>query len=501
MAVNDLHPDYSTFLEDWITMRDCYRGQRQVKEKKYLYLPATSGMVEDGLAGGNSEGSVAYKAYLTRAYFPDIIAEAVEAMIGVMHHKPPVIELPESMEPLREKATRKNESLEMLLRRINEEQLITGRLGLLADLPPSVPAGEQPIPYLAMYVAETVLNWDAGRVDGLEVQSLNLVALDETEYERQADFSWEEVTKTRVLVLGDPLTNEADGTALYAQAVFREDADFDPSKLVEPSIRGNKLEEIPFVFINSKDVVPTPDDPPNIGLANLALAIYRGEADYRQNLFMQGQDTLVTMGLGADMEDEKLRVGAGGRVDLQQGGDAKFIGVSSTGLPEQRQSLENDYSRASSKGGQLLDSVSREKESGDALKVRVAARTATLNQIALAGAFGLQDLLRKVAVWMGADPQQVIVTPNLDFISDSFNPADLNQMMTAKVSGAPLSLESIHAWLKEKDMTVLEFEEEMQRIEEEEPLGGTTADPDLLPDDDDDGNVNDNEDEDDPDQE
>lgn len=482
-GVNTSNPLYTEFITDWKTMRDTYRGERIVKENGTIYLPATSGMIADGMETATSRGFQAYSAYRRRASFPDAVKEAVKAMVGVMHHKPPTIELPESMDPMRENATLRHESLEVLLRRINEEQLVTGRLGLLLDLPETVIRDTGVLPYIAFYDAERIINWDEGRRDGIVVDNLNLVVLDESEFERKKSFSWEYENKYRVLVLGDPLENEPVGEGIYKVGVFRDqNFTFSDDALVEPSLRGNTLDEIPFVFINAKDIVPQPDDPPLIGLANLALTIYRTDADYRQSLFMQGQDTLVVVG---SAEEDDFRVGAGATIKLPIGGEASYIGVESKGLEEQRKALENDKAAAGQKGGQSLDSVSRERESGDALKIRVAARTATLNQVALAGAFGLQSILRTAATWAGADPEQVVVTPNLDFTADELGGEELTKLMTAKGLGAPISLLSIHEQMQDKDMTNLTFEEELDEIEKEAPLGGSEdpngpePDPDL----------------------
>lgn len=495
MAVDSKHPLYSEHVDDYEQLRDTYDGEKAVKDKGRQYLPPTSGMVMDGMMNERSPGHKAYIAYKTRAVVPDMMKDAVDAMLGVMHHKPATIELPAAMEPLREVATLRNESLDMLLRRINEEQLITGRLGLLTDIPktPSrsdfgVQAGgttrtASDLPYIALYEAEDIINWDDGRRDGIEVQNLNLVILDETEFERNNDFEWEEQKKYRVLVLGDTDVNEPIGDGIYRVGTFRDvDTAFTEENMIEPSFRGNTLDTIPFTFINSSDIVPDPDNPPLLGLSNLILTIYRGEADYRQALFAQAQDTLVVIG-GGELEGD-VRIGAGGRLDLPMGASAEFIGVDSKGLVEQRTSLENDYARAAQKGGQLMDSVSRERESGDALKVRVAARTATLNQIALAGAFGLQHTLRQIATWIGANPEEVVVTANLDFIDDSFNPEELVKLISARNLGAPISMESIHLWLQSKDITEMDFEEEVAKIEEEELLGvGSQAAEDLPEDD------------------
>lgn len=473
MAISSKHPQYTKRSPDWELMHDVHEGERTIKDEGKKYLPVTAGQLADGM-NANQPGKAAYDAYKERAVFPNSVKDAVEAMIGVMHHKPPVIELPTVMEPMLESVTLHGESLEMLLQRINEQQLITGRIGLLLDVPDQSPVGT--LPYIAMYQAGAILNWDDGSVGAPVKQNLNLVILDESEEERIKNFEWEFKRKYRVLILGDILTNESKG--VYSTGMFSDDgAGFDASLLIQPSVGGKTLDEIPFIFINAKDIVPDPDAPPLLGLGQLALTIYRGEADYRQALFMQGQDTLVTIGAVTGSVDDNgvvttIRTGANTVIQLPSGpgNDAKFIGVDSSGLSEMREGLENDYRQASEKSGQLIDSVSREKESGDALRIRVAARTATLNQIVLAGAFGLEQSLKQAARWIGADDSLVKVTPNLDFADDSLDGKTLNEWMTARALGAPLSLMTIHARMQERELTDMDFEEEIEQIEKEREL-------------------------------
>jgi hypothetical protein len=480
MGLDSQNPLYSAHVEDWRTMRDLYRGERVVKAAGETYLPATAGMRLDGMQAGQ-EGRAAYDAYKLRAVFHDYVREGVEALVGLLHQKAPSIELPAVMEPLRERATITGESLELLLRRINEEQLIPGRLGLLADLPLS-PDPTNPLPYVAIYVAESIHNWDDGTyVEGFN--ALNMVVLNESGFVRTDDFTWTMQEKYRVLQLGQLLENEAEGTAVYQQGVFETNG-YTPAAMTVPLLRGAPLEQIPFVFINSKDIVAVPDEPPLMGLGRLTLAIYRGEADYRQNLYMQGQDTLVTIGgmrasNGTPGEsDEAVRTGAGSRIDLEMGGDAKYIGVGSQGLSEQREALENDKKRAEVKAAQLVNGQGSNAESGEALRTRLAAQTATLNQIALTGAAGLERVLRIIATWMGANPEEVKVTPNIEFADFELSGQEIVYLMTARSMGAPLSKQSIHGLMVERGITKLDFDAEMDVISEEDansPALGTGA--------------------------
>lgn len=461
MSLRSEHPFYQRYSGDWVMMRDLYSGERVVKAKGVEYLPSTSGMELDGMATGQP-GRKAYDAYKLRAVFPDYVSEAVEALIGLLSQSKTIIDLPPQMEPLRENATLKGESLLILLRSIWEEQLITGRVGLLSDLP--INADATKLPYTSLYCSEAIINWDDGSfLNGMS--QLNLVVLNETGYKRTDSFQWVLTEKFRVLQLGTLDSNEASG--LYLQGVF-ESQDFNPENMIAPMFRGKTLKEIPFTIINSKDIVVDPDKPPLIGLGRTCLSIYRSEADYRQNLFMQGQDTLVVIGgtSATDDDGEPLRTGAGSRLDVDINGDAKYIGVQSSGLAEQRNALEADRKEAAVRAGKLIDS-GKQKESGEALQTRLAAQTASLNQIAITASGGLERHLKTIARWIGADENKVKVHTPTEFADIPLTGKDIVQLMTAKKLGAPLSDRTIHDLMSTRNITNMDFEEEMKLVEEE----------------------------------
>jgi hypothetical protein len=481
MGLDAKHPEYIARREDWAMMRDFYAGERVVKSKTTNYLPATSGMTIDGMGrttgGKKNIGQEAYDAYLVRALFPDYVKEAVEAYIGLLHQKAPTIRLPKVLEPLRERATLFGESLEMLIRRINEEQLVSGRMGLFLDLPfgttdPTV------MPYIATYIAESAGNWDADEL-GEGPAKLTLVVLDESTNKRNINFDWVPWSKYRVLELyrsvneaGDPI-----GAPVYRFGVFTEEGNGTPayvaSEMKEALWKGTSLDQIPFVFVNSKDITPETDEPPIMGLARLCRAIYCGEADLRQNLFMQGQDTLVLAGerkksADATIGDTSLRTGAGSMIEMEQGGTAQYVGVTANGLSEQRQTLQDDHQRAASRAGQLINTKANGVESGDALKTRVAAQTATLTLIALTSAAAVEAILKIAAKWAGADPEEVKVDPNLEFSDYDMTGDNLVKLMTARKEGAPISKESIHGLMADQGLTRMDFKTEMATIKKED---------------------------------
>jgi hypothetical protein len=166
---------------------------------------------------------------------------------------------------------------------------------------------------------------------------------------------------------------------------------------------------------------------------------------------------------GKEGEEDAIRTGAGARIDLEMNGDAKYIGVSANGLSEQRTCLENDRKRAETQSGRLIGTKSN-VESGEALRVRLAAQTATLNQVALSSAAALEKILKLAAAWVGADPEKVKVTPNMEFTNVPLDAQQLVNLLTARSLGAPISIESIHEVLVDHGLTTMEFEAEMVKI-------------------------------------
>ena len=487
--ISDPHPDHVARRSDWVVMFDANEGQRHIKSKTTVYLPATSGMraLSNTPTKLDGEGLALYTAYLIRAFFPDLVKETVRALTGILDREPANIELPEALEDMREIATPKGESLNDLLVQIHINQLLYGRLGILLDVD-----ANRDLPLLVRYPAPQILNWDdltvtndskqqddAKRSEAL--RRLLMVVLDETRFERDTGntFTWNLVPRYRVLNLGDAAGN------VYTSQVER---DGQLQTAIQPAIRGKTSEEVPFVFINTTDLATAPGEVPLINLANLGMAIYRGEADHRSALFMSGQDTLVitgydiSAGSGDDNPgpDESPIIGSGAYLNIPDPeGDAKFIGPDSMALSEQRSSLEDDYKRAGEEGIKLLSSGAG-AEAAETLRIRVAGRTATLQTIAMTSATGLETALRMAAVWVGADPEEVKVEPNLDFITEDQDPADLIAFATAKKSRVPLSWKSVHNWLRQKDFTELTFEEELEQIDEESDMDAFDTGGDAL---------------------
>lgn len=470
-TVNDQYrnPYFTAALPMWIKMRDTYGGQTAVKSKGEMYLPATAGMKLDGMREGQ-RGRQAYDAYVARAKFSGFVEQGVTTNVGLLEQKESQFQLTPKLQTLVERATKDGETLAALFRRVKMTQLWTGRIGLFFDIDTTDPAN--PVPFIATYEAEAIPNWDeSNSIKG--VNHLTMVLLDESQNQRVNGFNWQLKYRYRCLSLG-PVDAEQDSNMdarNYTVQIY-DDQEI-PTEITEsvvPGIMGRTLNKIPFVFINTTHTLPEVEKPPLEDLADLSLTLYRTEADYRQNLYLQGQDTLVVVGGTTNTEDESLRTGAGARIDIQIGGDAKYIGVNSNGLGELRQAVQNDEKAANAKSGQMISQMKSNAESGQALGTRLAAQTATLNTIALTAAAGLQKLLRIAAEWYGEDPEQVIVSPNLEFTDFSIPGQEIQALVVSKDAGLPISYQSMHRLASDKGLTKMSWEEEQAALKKDPEL-------------------------------
>lgn len=410
------HPDYVRFKSAWELMRDSVDGEDDVKRKGTKYLPMKTGTAS---ITNPADRDRVYKLYMTRAEFPEIVAPTIRGAVGVMLAKPAKVDLPPQLESLRESATSDGLTLDMLHIRIANEIMTTGRYGLL----PSI--AEDGTPYLAGYTAEDIKNWEGN----------DYVVLDESGIERNRETGeWETVIKLRECSAYD---------GVYVSRVYT----LDPASRAgigedDVGLLPNRqpLGFMPFVFIGSMDLTPSPDDIPLYGLAKLAMRIYRMDADFSFSLHMTSEPTPVAIGFddpASAIRDGMAPKTLGSSVlwVLPKGGDAKYLEFSGPGIEKQAQAIQASYDRAAQYGAQVI-SQGQSAESGEALRLRAASQTATLTTIAKTSAAGLEKALRNLAIWVGADPEQVVVTPNLQFFDRKLTPQEVLALVQSWQAGA-----------------------------------------------------------------
>lgn len=444
VAVDTRHPDYINHQGEWKLMRDCERGPVAISEAGINYLPMPS-----GFAGAPDGGVAMYGAYRQRARFPDILAPTVRGMVGLIHRKEAQIELPTAMEPLWEKCTKEGLTLEAFHMTITQELLRTGRFGVLAD---AAPEGSD-IPFLAGYTTEAIINWS---------KEGDFYVLDESGLVRDK-FVWKDNKQFRALELVD---------GKYVQTLYTSNAE-DSGEEINPTKRGTgALEDIPFVIATPNELSNFIGEIPLIGVARASVAIYQLDADYRLQLFMSGQETLFVIGT----DKKPPMIGASVVVALPENGDAKYVGPSGSGMAAHQVAILDAKHDAVAAGAQLFDQQAGQ-ESGEALRLRYGAQSATLLSIAQTSAACLERSLRNIAIFMNLDPETVVVKPNLRFVDVVMTAQDATELMKLWM-GAAISKETLFENLQRGEIVSEEadFQEEEDKIATEEMDRAAKAD-------------------------
>lgn len=442
------HPLYSESQERWAVMRDAIEGEEAIKDKKETYLPKPSAM---------SDG--AYTAYMKRATYPEITAPTIRGMHGIMHEVEARIELPKALEPMLKRATKTGLTLEAVLQSITLQMLSTGRYGILADI------DKDGNPVIAGYVAEAILNWD---VDDQE--ALSMVVLDETKHRRGIDNAWSKVEALRELRLSEGKYQfKADDGVLNTDAESDESYNADQEGFQDATKKGNKsLEFIPFVFINTLGLSPEPGEVPLFGLARCATAIYQLDADYRKTLFLSSQPQPWVKGMQADDVPDTL--GGSEIWLLPEGGGCGYLEFSGVSASAQESAIEKKKAEAVKMGAKMFEETTGQKESGEAFKMRFATATATLRTIAKSSGLALETVLRMLAEWVGANPNEVKVKPHTDF-GNKLTVEEANSLINAWQSGA-IPFDDLHnnlqkgGWV-DRDISA---ENQLEKINLEAPV-------------------------------
>lgn len=411
------HPDYTVeVVDEWRLMRHAYRGESAIKREGERYLPMPSGYKFH--PGGSDIGAQMYAAYKARARYPEIVSNAIRSMVGIAHGQEWQIEMPAALEPLWENSDGKGLPMEALSRRITMELLITGRYALMVDAPPN--GGDI---YLAGYAAEEVINWS---------DDDDYYVLREVVRERSG-MGWTDVIKTRELELVG---------GRYVQRVYMDGT---LTEEYEPRARGGAaLSMIPLTLGGAMDLDMKPDAPPLIGVARACLAHYQLNADYRLQLYMSGQETLVLH----NVETPPKVIGAGVVVSLQASDGSKdtraeYVGPSGVGIDAHVTAMDREQMSAVRSGAQLFDNTPRGQESGEARRLRFSAETATLTSIVGASAMILERTLKQAAIMAGANPDDVVVTPPANLLEGRLDPQEITALVASWAGGA-ISYETLY---------------------------------------------------------
>lgn len=410
-TVQTQHPDFELNVPAWNRARDCVKGSDAIKGRGMLYLPLPTGMADSptpAISKNNSDNSKnyshrhgdhsydqssysniePYENYKKRAHFPDIPSSTLRGLMGVAKSKNPTVSLPTKLEYLKEKATVDGLTLEQLFYKVIEETLQTGRLILTIDVNP-----DDNKLYFATYSAETFINW--------KVESgnkLKLAVFEETVEDPKSQDIFDHKTVKQHLVL------ELTENGTYQTSVYLADQLVDGS-VIEPSLQGRKIKQLPVVTIGSTNLDPMPDKIPLLGVVDVSLQIYLKTADLNNAEFLTCNPTLVLTGVNTN--ETPTAMGSNIAVSIANPQAKVYYTETDTSGLDHCASRITALENEAQKYGLALLGDKGGVESADALGMKQTSRQATLMSVVSTACNGLEQGLEMLADWMGLSESEL----------------------------------------------------------------------------------------------
>lgn len=484
MPISSVHPTYKDQIEDWETMRDALSGDQAIRAKIRRYLPPPPGMDLRGsgdindILGMSAKGIQSrYSHYGSFAEWPEIVQMTLNAIQGLIHEKPPTVELPKELEYLIETATPSGDTLQELWESITRELFSAGRIGLLSEIVDDKQ-------FMCPYIAESVINWHV--LPKIQGGNATLVVLQEVKSIPTAEdrYEHEEIIRYRELELFvEHFENGEHGAPQYRVRIWEAKKDKDPAVLVSeltdengwilPQLFGKPFEEIPFTISNANDRTFKFGPLPLIQAARRAISIFRKTADYFRSLYNKGDPQAVIFGIAK--EDAPTSIGGSQIWTFEEPeGSAKYLDIDGDGIPLQAAAIKDQYERFEQETGRLIasDDGSQAAASGEAIRRTTANQQVSVKSLVINAAAAVQAHLRLMAKQGGRDDatlEAILFTANLDFAEPLMTGKEFMDYVMAKNAGGPISLETLHELARRHKITDKTFEDETAEIEKEGP--------------------------------
>lgn len=452
------HSSYTNMLAVWKACRDANTGQRAIKEAGETYLPRLT-----------KQENEAYAAYLLRAVFFNATGRTVDALVGLIFRKKPVYSIPVGAEDWVLDINLAGKTLEGFARQCVKETVVVGRLGILVDMPvaPQTEPGTAITvaearamslrPYATLYRAESIINWEVGRLNG--VTKLINVFLCEDDNGK---------SKIRQLTLQN---------GYYEQIVWikTDKEEWIVETTATPVMDGSPLKEIPFYFLAPEEPDSEIQNSPIEDLAYVNIAHYRNSADYENGLHLSGLPTPYVTGVqGNDLKEVHL----GGAAWAIPDKDSKvgFLQVGAEGFTSLEKGMESKEMQMAALGARIIAPEKKAAEAAETAGIRRGGENSVLSAISGSVEMQILKVLQFMAKWQGIE-EKFTFELNKDYLPTPMDAAMLTALLKAVQSG-DISEETFFETLKAGEVVAqnLTFEDEQERKAHSTPSLGPIDD-------------------------
>jgi hypothetical protein len=408
---------YTSRKTQWEKVRHVLEGEDAVKEMGVRYLPKPSGMTQND-----------YRAYKERACFFGVAERTQRQMTGMIMRKDPIFKVPDKLKPMLLEFTNEGQDHLTTLDEIMREELTIGRFGMLLNHYEN--AGPLDVPHINTYYAEDITDWTYQWQGGRKV--LVRVVLRDT-LDNDYNMATQEMLE---------LTLENGVYTAYRLQWNDATNDHIRSAPFVPFVQGKPLDHIPFWFINPYDMRAEIEKPPFLDLANMNIAHYRNSADYEQALFMTAQPTPWVAGVSSE-QDKPKTIGPSVIWYLQTEGRAGYLDFEGKGIESQQRAMKDKEDRMAALGARMIAENAVRNETVDTARLRGRGEMSLLQSVVLSGNLAFTRILREAAVWVGANPDEVEIGINSDFVETRMTHQELTALVQAW-QGQAISRKTLH---------------------------------------------------------
>lgn len=413
----NFNPFFTKLLKNWEYVRDCYEGADTVKNgpNSLQYLPMLRREADEAEKSGAGI-SPHYEIRKSFAAYENFFRPVIDDIAGLMQKNEFRLkfgidndeESPEEVRAIRWYGNQYNDGLTGLKQRLNFNQVLYGRYGLLLDIVTDS-QGLNPQFCITEYPAPKILDGESFKPRPDAPESLRWVLLDEstTRFNRETK-KHEKIRKFRVLGI--------DSSSRYYQSVIESSdtletlqwCDFNidrpPAETTfYPKYKGKYLNFIPFTVCNVNRLGFNEwQSPPYEDVARIAINNYQIDSIYKQAIQNHATPTLVI----TNSAKESANVFLGGVIWAKGAGtnpvNVSLLETSGDGIAEMR--LAKEYGKSALKYSSIRDLLdgAGANTSGEAIKLRTASGTAAVAAIDKAGALAIEEQLIYAAIWAGA---------------------------------------------------------------------------------------------------
>lgn len=410
----------------WDRIDHVLSGSDSVKGAAESYLP----MLE-----GHREDPDSYSRYVNGAMFMNATERCISAYIGAIFRKDPTITVPARLKPRLDNVNGSGDSFYTFAKRVTRHNLSFGRYGLLVEAPappkpgerslvdPQDPAGN--LPWIAGYEARDIRCWRTRTVAGRRIVD-QIILHERIEVPGDTEFGFKYESQYRVLDLDD---------GYYRIRIFAETDGGETYQVGEdilPTVNGQRLRYIPFIFVGPTDLRPDITRSPILDLVDVNLSHYRSSADLEIGRSRLAFPLVVV--IGAEGDPIPLKFGGDHALWLPAGADAKFLEFSGKGLDELAAALPQKEGYMAALGARLLQEPNRQTEAAETHYIKQSSENSTLASVAKTTSDALKQALTYMAEWVSASGE-VKCELNTDFFDVPISPQAITSLVAAVQAG------------------------------------------------------------------